>query len=253
MYEKIRPLITALESAERELLAQAAEPGSTLIFASNHTFIKEFFVPVLQRLPQAMRPTSVRLLTCSMNATVEAVADDKALIGSCMLPLAAPERFYVVPLITVGEYFVVSGALYEQYQSKRDNPEAPWTLEEIVRCPLITLPRDSASFAGYVRYFSQYGLRLEPSYEVHQEDLGFDLAGRGLGVFIGFDPVLFRHPEVRVIDCRCTLPARELVLFCRKERAGEQTKRLMQEIAGLFAERTRRAGRFGVATGDRSN
>lgn len=247
LYEKTRPLIAALDSAERELLAQATTHQTELIFASIHTFIKEFFVPVLQRMPQEQRPATVRLLTCSMKQTVDAVAEGKALVGSCMLPLADPERFYVVPLTSIGEFFVVSEALYEQYQRERNDPDLPWSLQEIVQRPLITLPRDSASFAGYKHYFSQYGLALEPSYEVHQEDLGFDLAARGLGIFIGFDPVLFHHSELRVIRCRSQLPARELVLFCCKEKANEHTKRLMQEMAWHFADVIRDLKRYGCS------
>lgn len=64
--------------------------------------------------------------------------------------------------------------------------------------------------------------------------MGFDLAGCGLGIFIGFEPALFGHPELKILTCRSKLPVRELVLFCRKERADEATRRLMDEMAGEF-------------------
>lgn len=176
----------------------------------------------------------VRFLTRSMAGTVKAVANDEALIGSTMLPLERPERFYVVPLTAIQEYFVVSPGYFVELQATREHSQEPWTLEEIVQQPLITLPRDSVSFAAYNSHFRQYGLHLEPRYEVHQEDLGFDLAGRGLGVFIGFEPALFGHPELKILSCRSTLPARELVLFCRKERADEAARRLMDRMASEF-------------------
>ena len=162
-----------------------------------------------------------------MAGTVKAVANDEALIGSTMLPLDRPERFYVVPLTTIQEYFVVSPGYFVELQATREHSQEPWTLEEIVQQPLITLPRDSVSFAAYSSYFRQYGLHIEPRYEVHQEDLGFDLAGCGLGIFIGFEPALFGHPKLKILTC-------ELVLFCRKERADEATRRLMDEMAGEF-------------------
>ena len=160
-----------------------------------------------------------------------------------MLPLDWPERFYVVPLRAIQECFVVSPAYFNELQSRRVHPQEPWSLEEILQQPLITLPRDSVSFAGYNRYFHQYGLHIEPRYEVHQEDLGFDLAGRGLGIFIGFEPALFGHPELKILSCRSTLPARELVLFCRKERADEATRRLMDRMACEFVALLRSMGK----------
>lgn len=234
LYAKVKPLVVGIEAAERELRSETAPEQTDFAFASIHTFIKAFFVPILERMQKDDEPVKVRFLTRSMAGTVRAVADDEALIGSTMLPLERPERFYVVPLTEIREYFVVSPAYFDALQSKRDQPREPWTLEEIVQQPLITLPRDSVSFAGYNRHFRQYGLHLEPRYEVHQEDLGFDLAGRGLGIFIGFNPALFGHPELKILSCHSTLPARELVLFCRKERADDATRRLMDRIGGEF-------------------
>ena len=234
LYAKVKPHLVVIEAAERELRSETAPEQTDFAFASIHTFIKAFFVPILERMQKDDEPVKVRFLTRSMAGTVRAVADDEALIGSTMLPLERPERFYVVPLTEIREYFVVSPAYFDALQSKRDQPREPWTLEEILQQPLITLPRDSVSFAGYNRHFRQYGLHLEPRYEVHQEDLGFDLAGRGLGIFIGFNPALFGHPELKILSCHSTLPARELVLFCRKERADEATRRLMDEMAGEF-------------------
>lgn len=226
--------MVGIEAAERELMSATAPEQTDFAFASIHTFIKAFFVPILERMYKADVPTKVRFLTKSMAGTVKAVANDEALIGSSMLPLDRLERFYVVPLTTIQEYFVVSPAYFDELQGKRKQPLELWTLEELVHQPLITLPRDSASFAAYSSYFRQYGLHLEPRYEVHQEDLGFDLAGRGLGIFIGFEPALFGHPELKILTCRSTLPTRKLVLFCRRERADEATRRLMDEMAGEF-------------------
>jgi DNA-binding transcriptional LysR family regulator len=236
LYEKTKPLLTALEMAEKEVQMSEGEQPEEFTFASIHTFIKGFFVPILERLHKNGLEIKVHLLTRSMAASVEAVADGEALIGSSMLPMKGPERFRVVPLAPIPECFVISRELYRHCQSQRPHPEEPWSLEEILQQPLITLPRDSASFATYRRYFSQYGLKLEPRYEVHQEDLGFDLAHRGLGIFIGFSPAFFEHPEVEVIPCRSPLPARELVLFCSKASANGRTLRLMKEIALAFSD-----------------
>ena len=235
--------MVGIEAAERELRSETAPEQTDFAFASIHTFIKAFFVPILERMQKDDEPVKVRFLTRSMAGTVSAVADDEALIGSTMLPLERPERFYVVPLTEIREYFVVSPAYFDALQSKRDQPREPWTLEEILQQPLITLPRDSVSFAGYNRHFRQYGLHLEPRYEVHQEDLGFDLAGRGLGIFIGFNPALFGHPELKILSCHSTLPARELVLFCRKERADEATRRLMDRMSCEFVALLRSMGK----------
>ena len=239
LYAKVKPLLSAIEAAERELTTQTEGQGSTeFAFASIHTFIKAFFVPILERLHNAEHPVSVRFLTGSMHSTVEAVASDEALIGSTMLPLPRPERFYVVPLAEIKEYFLISPSKFEELQALREHPQEPWTLEEIVSHPLITLPRDSISFECYSRYFAQYGLSLEPRYEVHQQDLGFDLARRGLGIFIGFEPELFAGGDLKKIPCSSSLPGRELVLFCRKENATPSIKSLMSEIALQFGHLT---------------
>lgn len=234
LYAKVKPLVVGIEAAERELRSETAPEQTDFAFASIHTFIKAFFVPILERMHKAEFPAKVRFLSRSMAGTVWAVADDEALIGSTMLPLERPERFYVVPLTAIQEYFVVLPAYFDALQSRRVHPQEPWSLEEILQQPLITLPRDSVSFAAYNSHFRQYGLHLEPRYEVHQEDLGFDLAGRGLGIFIGFEPALFGHPELKILSCRSTIPVRELVLFCRKERADKSTRFLMDQMAAEF-------------------
>lgn len=234
LYAKVKPLVVGIEAAERELRSETAPEQTDFAFASIHTFIKAFFVPILERMHKAEFPAKVRFLSRSMAGTVWAVADDEALIGSTMLPLERPERFYVVPLTAIQEYFVVSPAYFDALQSRRVHPQEPWSLEEILQQPLITLPRDSVSFVAYNSHFRQYGLHLEPRYEVHQEDLGFDLAGRGLGIFIGFEPALFGHPELKILSCRSTIPVRELVLFCRKERADKSTRFLMDQMAAEF-------------------
>ena len=243
LYAKVKPLVVGIEAAERELMSEAAPEQTDFAFASIHTFIKAFFVPILERMQKDYEPMKVRFLTRSMAGTVKAVANDEALIGSTMLPLERPERFYVVLLTAIQEYFVVSPGYFVELQATREHSQEPWTLEEIVQQPLITLPRDSVSFAAYSSYFRQYGLHIEPRYEVHQEDLGFDLAGRGLGIFIGFEPALFGHPKLKILTCRSTLPTRKLVLFCRKERADEATRRLMDEMAGEFVSLLRKLKR----------
>lgn len=243
LYAKVKPLVVGIEAAERELMSATTPEQTDFAFASIHTFIKAFFVPILERMQKDDEPIKVRFLTRSMAGTVKAVANDEALIGSTMLPLDRPERFYVVPLTTIQEYFVVSPAYFDELQGKRKQPLEPWKLEELVQQPLITLPRDSVSFAAYSSYFRQYGLHIEPRYEVHQEDLGFDLAGRGLGIFIGFEPALFGHPKLKILTCRSKLPVRELVLFCCKERADEATRRLMDEMAGEFVSLLRKLKR----------
>lgn len=235
LYTKVKPLLSAIEAAERELTSQLqSDNAAEFAFASVHTFIKAFFVPILERMHSAERSLGVRFLTGSMHSTVEAVADNEALLGSTMLPLPRPERFYAVPLTEIKEYFLISSAKFDELQALRTHPQEAWSLEEILSHPIITLPRDSISFECYSRYFAQYGLTIEPRYEVHQQDLGFDLARRGLGIFIGFEPELFNGGDLKKIPCRSSLPGRELVLFCRKENANPAVKTLMSEIARQF-------------------
>lgn len=107
LYAKVKPLVVGIEAAERELRSETAPEQTDFAFASIHTFIKAFFVPILERMQKDYEPMKVRFLTRSMAGTVKAVANDEALIGSTMLPLERPERFYVVPLTEIQEYFVI--------------------------------------------------------------------------------------------------------------------------------------------------
>ena len=241
LYGKTKPLFDAVRDTEEALLQEKVGQSEGFALASVHTFIRFFFVPVVGELSEALAPAKIRFLTRSMRETAEAVAQGEALVGGTMLPIAAPERFFVMPLTPLPEYFLASSAFLQAAQQRRRAPGSPWTLEEIVREPLITLQRDSVSFAGYSRYFEQYGLHIEPRYEVLQEDLGFDLAARGLGVFIGFDPRLFGFDGLEMLDCRQRLPARDLVLICRREKADAKTRRLMEAMAARVMDLIRRA------------
>ena len=118
LYAKVKPHLVVIEAAERELISGTAAEQTDFAFASIHTFIKAFFVPILERMHKTSDPVRVRFLTRSMAATVKAVADDEALIGSSMLPLDWPERFYVVPLRAIQECFVVSPAYFDELQSR---------------------------------------------------------------------------------------------------------------------------------------
>lgn len=93
LYAKVKPLVVGIEAAERELRSETAPEQTDFAFASIHTFIKAFFVPILERMQKDYEPMKVRFLTRSMAGTVKAVANDEALIGSTMLPLERPERF----------------------------------------------------------------------------------------------------------------------------------------------------------------
>ena len=75
LYAKVKPLVVGIEAAERELRSETAPEQTDFAFASIHTFIKAFFVPILERMHKASDPVKVRFLTRSMAATVKAVAD----------------------------------------------------------------------------------------------------------------------------------------------------------------------------------
>lgn len=63
LYAKVKPLVVGIEAAERELRSETAPEQTDFAFASIHTFIKAFFVPILERMQKDYEPMKVRFLT----------------------------------------------------------------------------------------------------------------------------------------------------------------------------------------------
>lgn len=56
LYAKVKPLVVGIEAAERELMSATTPEQTDFAFASIHTFIKAFFVPILERMQKDDEP-----------------------------------------------------------------------------------------------------------------------------------------------------------------------------------------------------
>ena len=75
LYAKVKPLVVGIEAAERELRSETAPEQTDFAFASIHTFIKAFFVPILERMHKTSDP--VKACTSYQEAIDFLVAEAK--------------------------------------------------------------------------------------------------------------------------------------------------------------------------------
>lgn len=94
--------------------------------------------------------------------------------------------------------------------------ERPLALEELARHPLISLARDSATFAFYSGFYTEHGLDFDPDVEVATTDLLLPMIENGLG--LGFVPEDFARGALedgRIVRIRLkeTIPTRHICLI----------------------------------------
>lgn len=248
LYERTRVHVLAIDRAadlaREEGRLHREEP---IAFAAPHTLYRLYLLGLIESGARARTP-SFRLLTRSFRESEEAVRSGEAQLGATILPIRRPEDFRVVPLGRVRCVFALSRRKFEALNRKRTDPNAPWTAREVLALPLITHPSASKTFRVAADFFRRTeGLALESSIEVHQLDIGMNLAEKELGAALTFADLMPHFPKLTALSADFALPEFEVVLIARLKTLSEPLERAMTDIAERFRIERARSRRGGAA------
>ena len=174
LYEYVRSAMGLLETGEEKLSQSRDLQMGHLTIGASDTVTSQFLLPYLDRFHRQYPAIHIQIISGRSHKVLGLLQSGKVDIAFASTPQegASLETF---PCLATHSIFV-AGA---EYPCDFDHV---YTLEEIVRFPLILLERKASSRLYLEKYFLQNGLHLNPEIELGARSLLVDLAAIGFGV-----------------------------------------------------------------------
>lgn len=223
---RIEQPIRILAETEQNFRHEFGGAKRRIRMATTHTLLKTFLLPHVDTLSAQTQNTEISFSTGSIRQAILAVEEDQADIA---LVAAPPSTFDGTPyesidLMPLHEVFIGPEGVA---------PPAHLTPETLASQALVTLPRDSVSFARYQAYFEANGSHLTPKIEVHQMDLIFELVKKEVGIGIVYREILGTNPAAGTIEWPVSPsidPVQLTLLWREKSEIGRKVSSSLRQI-----------------------
>lgn len=212
LYEHVEAAIAHLRAGEEELTQDRVLHSGAVTIASSEIALHCLLLPVLRRFRTEYPGVHLRVQNLTAQSAVQALKDGLPDIAVVAAPVQTPPELDAAPLQEFQEVAVCA----ESMEALRGRT---LTLAELGGYPMISLERQTQSYALLASHFAHTGLAFHPDIEVATADQILPLVRSGLGV--GFVPEQFLEPEaehrgLRVLPLEPRLPKRALLLLRRK-------------------------------------
>ncbi len=226
LYEHVRIAAEHLDAGEAELTEERDLQSGAVYIAASEVALRCLLLPVLKKYRLLYPGIHIRISNHSTPQAVAALTDgtaDIAVVTAPTVRTASLTETAVRPFTEVAVCSPHFAAL----------TKGPVSLEELTRYPLISLGKDTRSFAFYSALFAAHGLRYKPDVEAFTADQILPLVEADLG--IGFVPEEFLRNGDGICRIRLKerLPRRDIVIIKRKEQplsaAAKELERMILE------------------------
>ncbi len=230
LYAHIRIAMEHIEAGESELTESRNLQKGTVYIAASEVALRCLLLPVLKAYRLLYPGIHIRISNHSTPQAIDALRDGSADIAVVTTPTAQTASLCETAVRPITEVPVCSPYFKEL-------ADGPVSLAELTSYPLITLGRDTASFAFYSALFSQHGAAYKPDIEACTADQILPMVQADLGV--GFVPEEFLRDggEVCRIRLKEPIPERNIVIIKRKEQplsvAAAELERMILEQSAL--------------------
>lgn len=226
LYEHISIAFAHIEAAEAEITDSRNMRSGMVNVAASEVALRCLLLPALKRYRLRYPGIHIRISNHSTPQAIASLKEGTSDIAVVTTPTDAAVSLVESVVRPIREVAVCS----PRYAGLLDHPVS---LAELSRFPLISLGKDTKSFAFYSALFTARGLPYQPDIEAFTADQILPMVEADLGV--GFVPEEFLHgaENVRVIALRDTIPARDIVLIKRRDQplsaAARELERMILE------------------------
>ena len=169
---RAKRILTELEEARAEVMAQAALPSGDAVIGTTSTTSRILYGPLAARFARDYPHVRLRFVEGVPYLLLEGL-DTGAIDLAVMVDPEPRESLVLEPLVTEQEFLI--GTL------KANLPPEPCTIAGLAGLPLILLPRPAGSRVKLDRMASDAGVTLDVTHEVANVDVVKDFVERGLG------------------------------------------------------------------------
>ena len=174
LYEYVRSAMGLLETGEEKLSQTRELQMGQLVIGASDTVTSQFLLPYLDGFHRDHPAIHIQIISGRSHKVLGLLRSGKVDIAFASTPQDA-SSLSTFRCFDTHSIFVAAA----DYDCDFDHV---YTLEEIVRFPLILLERKASSRLYLEKYFLQNGLHLNPEIELGARSLLVDLAAIGFGV-----------------------------------------------------------------------
>ena len=227
LFSHVAPAVDHIESAQRELTAQAEMRQGSVSIAASEVALRCLLLPVLNRFRGAYPQIRVQVSNHSTPQAISALREGLADLAVVTTPMESAKDMEPVCLKEFQEVPVCGkGGV---------SPPQRITPQELARHPLISLGRGTMTYRFYQQWFSENGLSFHPDIEAATADQILPMVKNQLG--IGFVPEEFLAQEtgeaLQALTLTVPIPRRQICLIKKTHRplsiAAQKLEQLLLE------------------------
>lgn len=203
-----------IQIGEAEIAAKESLQSGTISIAISEIALHVFMLPILQKYKAAHPGIRIRIRNLTTPQGIHAVAQGAVELAVVSSPVNVSDSLNVQKIMDFEE-ILISGSYYaDQFRKKL-------SLSELCNYPLITLGKETTSYAFLNKIFSEHGLVLDASVEAATTDQILPMVSHDIG--IGFVPKKFaedaiQRKEIYEIKLKEKIPSRAICLIQDKKR-----------------------------------
>lgn len=183
LYTHVSMAFEHLKLGEEEIsLGQSMQKGLLSIGASEIA-LRCYLLPILNQYREKYPGIRIRFLNMTTPQAIASVQDELVDIAFTTTPIDIEDNIQVHTLKQLQEVLVCGQALHEQIGDRE------LSLGELVNFPLVSLGKQTATYAMYNDVFSQHGVEFSPSIEAATADQILPMVKYNFG--LGFVPKEF--------------------------------------------------------------
>lgn len=227
LFSHVAPAVEHIESAQRELTAQAEMRQGSVSIAASEVALRCLLLPVLNRFRGAYPQIRIQVSNHSTPQAISALREGLADLAVVTTPMETAKDMEQVCLTEFQEVPVCGkGGV---------SPPQQITPQELARHPLISLGRGTMTYRFYQQWFSENGLSFHPDIEAATADQILPMVKNQLG--IGFVPEEFlaqeTGAELQALSLTVPIPRRQICLVKKAQRplsiAAQKLEQLLLE------------------------
>ena len=210
LYDHVRIAVEHIEAGEAEINENRSLHSGTIFVAASEVALRCLLLPVLKKYRTLYPGVHIRISNHSTPQAISALKEgtaDIAVVTTPTVQAASLAETLVKP--------ITEAAVCSPYFTDLTGRQV--SLADLVHFPLISLGKDTKSFAFFSGLFTEHGLPYQPDIEAFTADQILPMVQADLGV--GFVPEEFLQDSSGVckIDLKEPIPKRHIALIKRKE------------------------------------
>ena len=222
LYAHIRLAIEHIDAGEAELTDVRSLQSGSVYIAASEVALRCLLLPVLKRFRLLYPGIHLRISNHSTPQAIDALKNGTADFAVVTTPTLPVPSLTEIPVKPIGETAICT-PYFSELVGK------PVSLSQLTQFPLISLGKDTRSFAFYSAFFAAHGVRYEPDIEAFTADQILPMVQADLG--IGFVPEDFLREGDGICRIQLTepIPERHIVLIKRKEQPLSMAAKALEQ------------------------